>query len=237
MSFDAVRRAAERDCARLSRLNANATAIAASRALSALAGEFAGVTPANAKSIAKSVGRTIEKSAEIPSADAASVSLVAVAEAAASLSGLFEPSELKSSVRAAFAAIDAIAAEAPSLSVDAFLTHARSIAEADQAKNAARQEAKKAKERADRVLGANFARRLAEVESSKSALMTVLDEMKNRKPKLSVAAWKEAANLWVRKDDRRGGPAARQAIETKIVAVGTASRDTAAVDRAVAAGY
>lgn len=111
---------------------------------------------------------------------------------------------------------------------------------AEEAADAAQKaEEKRAKEAAERARGAAYARRLSLAPQSRAGLDPILAEMKAQKPKLPAAAWKEAADMWVRRDEGRSARAARAAIESKIAKMASAAPTYArrADDRPMASGF
>ncbi|MCI4663137.1 MAG: hypothetical protein MRY74_00300 [Neomegalonema sp.] len=140
--------------------------------------------------------------------------IAAIARAAHARKSAIAPFEQLAGFAETFSAAD-VAAIATAL--EAELAAQRAAAEAEEA-------TKRAKEHQERAVGASFANRLGAAPQNRAGLAPIFAEMKVAKPKLPAAAWKEAADIWVRRDESRSAKAARQAIESKIAAIVSAAR-------------
>ncbi len=135
------------------------------------------------------------------------------------------------------ASIEEIANENAPMDARAIVIWLEERAACEAAEAARKDEERRAKVAAEREIGAAFGRRLAAAPQSRPALEAILKEMKARKPRLPAAAWKAAADVWVRRDESRSARAAREAIETKIARVSSPLSNRQAAERALAAGF
>lgn len=207
---------------------------AAARRVEALAQVARALGDRSAEEAARAID---EASAQAPAHRMFGTSMADLVEPIGRLRNVAHSLGAKPSALAALASIEDLAEGAAPMDARGVVIGLEALT-AREAEEAARaDEEKRAKEAAERAVGAAFAERLAGAPATRAALDAVFSEMKAAKPRLPAAAWKEAADRWVRPDETRSARAARAAIEAKISKIAGAPAPLRMENQPMASGF